>query len=271
MPLYWRELVKARCLLGYVPNIKKPKTFNEKIIHRKLMEYNACYCDLADKWSVRTYIETKIGKGYLSDVYQIIDKVDQLVLSALPDRFVAKPTHQSGAVWLCDSKENLDYNKLSCTVNRWLNSSYGRDAGEYWYAEMTPRVIIEEYLGNGIPRDYKFFTFCGRVRAIQVDIDRFSRHTRNYYTTDWELMPFTCIYPNNSIKSEKLRPARLEEMIEIAGILGEGHDFVRVDLYYLDEVDRIVFGELTFSPEAGNGRFTPGSYDLEIGKYWKSK
>ena len=36
-----------------------------------------------------------------------------------------------------------------------------------------------------VPKDYKFFTFNGKVHIIQVDGERFSGHRRSLYDPDW--------------------------------------------------------------------------------------
>lgn len=54
------------------------------------------------------------------------------------------------------------------------------------------------------------------------------------------------------------------EMINLVKILAKPFQFVRVDLYKVN--DRILFGELTFTDGAGAEPFTPLSFDLEIAK-----
>ena len=49
------------------------------------------------------------------------------------------------------------------------------------------------------------------------------------------------------------RPSNLDEMLEIAGVLGAGFRYVRVDLYHLD--GQILFGEMTFTPASGYGKW----------------
>ena len=45
------------------------------------------------------------------------------------------------------------------------------------------------------------------------------------------------------------KPSGLNKMLDIASVLSKDFPFVRVDFYLLGE--RIVFGELTFTPAAG--------------------
>ena len=63
------------------------------------------------------------------------------------------------------------------------------------------------------------------------------------------------------------RPARLDEMLEIAARLGAETDFVRVDLYHLP--DRVIFGELTNYPAGGDSPFEPESWNTAFGEPWR--
>jgi hypothetical protein len=62
------------------------------------------------------------------------------------------------------------------------------------------------------------------------------------------------------------RPAHLAEMISAAEKLAGNLAFVRVDFYDLPDGPR--FGEMTFSPNAGNGHFTPQAFDRYLGALW---
>ncbi|CAM3752254.1 hypothetical protein NOZE110980_13855 [Nocardioides zeicaulis] len=55
-------------------------------------------------------------------------------------------------------------------------------------------------------------------------------------------------------------------MLALAERLGQGTDFVRVDLYAVD--GRIVFGELSSFPAGGDSPFEPASFDEVFGSHW---
>ena len=55
-------------------------------------------------------------------------------------------------------------------------------------------------------------------------------------------------------------------MIAISEILSKKFDFVRVDLYEIN--NKIYFGEYTFAPGGTNKLFKPIKYEYEIGKKW---
>ena len=63
------------------------------------------------------------------------------------------------------------------------------------------------------------------------------------------------------------KPVNFEEMLGIAAKLSAGFGFVRVDLYNVN--GRVYFGELTFTPAAGNFKYSPESWDLKHGGKWK--
>lgn len=79
---------------------------------------------------------------------------------------------------------------------------------------------------------------------------------------DWELLPFSFNFPAHP-ECIFEKPSKLEEMTEIARKLSKDLIFARIDLYWVQ--NRIYFGEITFFPAAGLGRFKPEKYDKIIG------
>jgi len=55
-------------------------------------------------------------------------------------------------------------------------------------------------------------------------------------------------------------------MLKVAESLSNNLDFVRIDLYSFS--DRIVFGEITHSPNAGTMFFDPDDFDFWLGEKW---
>lgn len=119
------------------------------------------------------------------------------------------------------------------------------------------------YLLDGQIKDYKFFCFNGEAKFLKVDFDRFTDHHANYYDMNWNLLPFGEAdlppVPNHI----EYCPPNFEEMIVLAKKLSQGHKFIRVDLYNLMGV--IYFGELTFYPASGLGKFTSDEWDSKNG------
>ena len=74
------------------------------------------------------------------------------------------------------------------------------------------------------------------------------------------------MYPPEYCKKVSL-PKNLNKMIELADILSKNCVFLRIDFYEVNS--KIYFGELTFYPASGFGRFEPEEYDKILGDMLK--
>jgi hypothetical protein len=128
--------------------------------------------------------------------------------------------------------------------------------------------MIERMIGDGKapPADFKLFVFHGETKVIQVDIQRFGEdRERAMYDADWKRLAVRSSFPDS--RHDIAQPKRLDEMKRVAEKIGSAFDFVRVDLYEVDE--RIYFGETTFYPASGYARYYPNTFDAELGELWK--
>lgn len=253
-------------LLPRLLDLRNPKRFFEKILWLKLNYHVEGASMLADKIAVRQHVKEVIGEKYLVPVFGFYDRIRDIKIDDLPDRFVIKPNHTSGHVFFGE-KRSLDCDKASAICDSWLSIDYFEMSREYQYKSITPKLLVEQDLravigSEDIP-DYKFFCSDGEPIFVQVDIGRFSKHRRAFFDMSWRRLPFTILYPLGEVAVPK--PACLEDMKRIASLLSKGMPFVRVDLY--DVNGQVFFGELTFHPDGGYGPFVPDRYDKEYGKY----
>lgn len=248
-------------------DLTNPQTFNEKIQWMKVRYRNNLYTQYADKYAVRDIVENKIGKQVLNDLYGVYDDPSDINLDTLPESFVLKATHGSGTNLLVKNKGDLDWQSTKKELSNFLIQNHYYSSREWVYKDIPSKIIIEKYLevDGRPPNDYKFFCFDGKPIMIQVDKDRFSTHKRNLYDLDWNKLDVKYEFDNSDEIDEK--PAKLEEMIEYAEILSEGFPFIRIDFYEVG--DQVIFGEATFFPESGKGRFTPEEFNKELGSYLK--
>lgn len=266
-PVLIDEVIQMAIRLQYLPNIRSPRTFNEKIAHRKLFTNDPRFSQLSDKWGVRDYVRDKVGDQYLIPVYECVASPREIDVSRLPKRFVIKATHDSGSVVLVEDKDRHDWPMTFARLEATMARSFGAFTNEYWYKNITPRLIVEERLTDrvfGIPLDFKFFVFHGSVKTIQV-IQRTGKPSQRFYDRSWNPLPVR--RPHVVVGEVMERPRQLDEMIEIAEVLGQGFDFVRVDLFAPDD-RKVCFGEMTFAPAAGRMPFIPRLFDWELGSYW---
>lgn len=268
---------------------RQPQTFRDKVRYKMLRDHRALVVTFADKVAVRNYVTDVVGAQYLPRVYAIIDDPAALHDACLPDAYVVKPTHGSGAAIVVSGRapgearlprtqhswvyrhvrpEFVGREELVKIARHWLSQLYGQGPNREWvYGHVPRRVIVEELLADadgGIPDDYKFFVFHGKCHFVQVDGGRFGRRTQDFFRKDWQHLPLSGGMPR--AERAPTKPALLEEMIAVAERLGAETDFVRVDLYELG--GRIVFGELTSFPAGGDSPFDPEYFDEEFGRPW---
>lgn len=254
--------------VGQPIDIEHPKTYNEKIQWLKLYDSTYEKTELADKYLVRDYVGDKLGEKYLIPIYGVWSEFNQIDFSNLPEKFVLKCTHASGTNEIVTSKSSLDFGNMQKVFDGWLSQNYAYVSGfEMHYKGIQPRIIAEKYLetDDGVElRDYKVHVFNGHAKLIQVDIDRSKVHRRNLYTTRWEYIPYSILYPTApDVKIEC--PECLNELIDLAEKLAEGFIYVRCDFYILG--NRIYFGEMTFTHGSGVEPFDPEEFNLEMGKW----
>jgi hypothetical protein len=254
----------ARLRTGSWVDLRSPVTFSEKIQWLKLHWRPARLATIADKADVRAYVSQRVGEDVLVPVHGIYGDPDEIPFEELPEPFVVKPTHGSGWVIFCRNKGRFDESAARRRLRRWLGRNYYYHAREPAYQRLRPRIICEQMLladDGGTPPDYKFFCFNGVPAYVQVDIDRFTGHTRNIYDIGWNRIDAELLYPR--CDRTVPRPATLERMVAIARRLSEGFPFLRVDLYSTGS--RVWFGEMTLYPGNGIERFRPASVDRAFG------
>ncbi|MEO0536511.1 MAG: ATP-grasp fold amidoligase family protein [Cyanobacteria bacterium P01_A01_bin.123] len=253
----------------YWPNLKNPKSFNEKVTHKKLYGRNPLLPIIADKYRVREYVRSLIGEEYLIPLLQVLETPEEINFELLPDEFIIKTNFSSGLNILIENKHEVRQKKIKAQLSHWMDMKYGY-RNLVWFAQEIPRkILIERLLRNSngdIPCDYKFFVFHGEVEFIQVDFDRFTKHSRMLYDKEWKKLNFTI---RNDLQNTEgvAKPNNLQIMLEIAKELAKNFSFMRVDLYSCSNT--IFFGELTPFPTSGRTRFHPPNVDFEIGKLWK--
>ena len=153
-------------------------------------------------------------------------------------------------------------------INKALKHNYYYTGREWPYKNVKPRIIIEEYMQDEKLkelRDYKFFCFNGKVNLFKVDFDRFLEHRANYYDKNLKLLKFgEEVCPPDFEKKIEI-PKDIMKMIELAEKLSNEKKFVRIDFYYTNK--KIYFGEMTFYPASGFGKFTSEDWNYKLGKW----
>lgn len=266
--IYLKLLFKHR--LGYKLNLDNPKSFNEKLQWLKLNDIHPEYTQMVDKIEAKKYVASIIGDEYIIPTLGVWNSVDDIDWDLLPEQFVIKVSSDSGGIVVCKNKSNLDINKAIKKLKKGFGKNYYIYNKEYPYKNIKPRIIAEQYMEDrktGELRDYKFFCFNGEPKIIKVDFNRFTEHRANYYDIDKNLLMFgEENYPPNYNKDIEF-PNNFEKMVQLVREIAKSIPFVRVDLYNVNGY--IYFGEITFFPASGTGRFTSLEWDYKLGNMLK--
>lgn len=254
--------------MGYKLNLKKPRSFSEKLQWIKLYDRNPIYSLFVDKYEVKQYVNSVLGSGYTIDTIGLWNNPQEINFDNLPNKFVLKCTHDSGSIVICKDKRNFDKKAAIQKLNEALKRNYYRLTREWPYKNVRPRIIAEPFLSELSSTDlidYKFFCFNGRAKYCQVIKDRSTKESIDFFDMNWNRQEFIGLNPSVSLHSiapiEK--PKNFDKMVSFANLLSRDIPFVRVDFYNLN--GKIYFGELTFFPANGMGQFTPEEWNLRIG------
>ena len=278
----WRERLRW--------SIRRPVLLNDKIRYKMAMDRRTLITTFADKWAVREYVAAQVGPDILNTVYMTTQDPREIDFRALPDRFVVKPTHGSGAVIILDRAadpasalpavkgrqgwirtisrvhpDHVDRDTFDQLCLHWLENEY--QPWEWAYRNVPPRLIVEKFIEDGsgrAPADYKFNTYHGKVRWIEYHGGRDTGHNMSLRWPDWSPIPTKPKYPEPEVPPPP--PDHLAEMIRISETLGAETDMVRVDLYEVD--GQILFGELTNYCGGGTHCFDPPEYERILAETW---
>lgn len=253
---------------GMLPDLKKPESFDEKLLWLILYWRHPLKSQCADKYAMRSFVE-KNGMGHiLPPIIGVYNDSSEINFDSLPERFVLKCTHGCGFNILCRSKHDLDWDEAKRKLNSWMKVDLSKVCGNIHYASIKPRIVCEHFLEDSsgdIPNDYKVFCFAGKAHCIMACTERGSdeRTKFDFYDLGWkEKLPYskTSLLANRNIP----KPAAYEEMIKSAEILSRPFPFVRMDFYSIN--GKAILGEMTFTPNGGVDTYLTERAQQELGE-----
>ena len=256
-------------LTGKKLDLKNPRSFNEKIQWYKLYYKNPLLKTLVDKYNVREFVKSKIGEKYLINLIGVYNNPNEIDFEKLPEKFVVKCVHGSGYNICVKDKSILNIEQTKNTLSKWQRRNFYAKGKEWAYKGIKPLIIVESFLeeiNKEVINDYKFFCFDGKIKFIQVDLERKIKNYRCYFDTNWEKLNFNT-KGKTQYEGTIEKPSQLEKMIQVVEKLACDFPFVRVDFYSISE--GIFFGELTFYPGNGTVEFIPDEMNFIIGDYFK--
>lgn len=250
-------------------NLRNPQTFNEKLQWLKLYDRRPEYTTMVDKFAVKKWVSDRIGEEYVIPTLGLWNSFEEINFDALPNQFVLKCTHGSGDVVICRDKASFDKEDAKKKLTIRLNTDFYMQAREWPYKNVPRRIIAEQYMEDRSTRelrDYKFFTFDGKVKALFIASDRLKEDEEtkfDFFDANFKPMGLINGHPRSDILPSK--PETFEKMKLFAEKLGKDIPHVRVDFYEVN--GNLFFGEMTFYHWGGIKKFDPDSWDLTFGKW----
>lgn len=263
--------IAYRIRMGKKLNLESPETFNEKLQWLKLYNRNPKYTDMVDKYKAKEYVSKMIGTEYVIPTIGVWDKFEDIDFDSLPNQFVLKCTHDSGGLVICRDKQKLDISAVKRKINKSLKHNFYYAQREWPYKNVKPRIIAEQYMEDKEDkelRDYKFFCFDGRVKALFVATDRGNKYEEtkfDFFDEEFNHLEIKNGHPNANKVPHK--PKQFNLMKDLAKKLSKGIPQVRVDFYEVN--GQVYFGEMTFFNFSGMTPFEPEEWDYKFGSWIK--
>lgn len=251
---------------GKKMNWEAPVTYNEKINWEKLNVKDERRTRLTDKYLAREWVKEKIGEKYLTKLYGVWNRAEDVDFDSLPDSFAIKANNGSGRNIIVKNKLEVNYEDIRRQLDEWLNCNFAYSSYELHYKDIIPKIICEEYLDGMAETVYDYNIYCFHGEPEYIWCIKGSHRPgcqASFYNKEWVMQPFSYGYPKDPVLAP--RPKELDKMLELSRVLSKEFEHVRVDLYNLPD-GRILFGEMTFSTWGGLMHFEPEQYDAIFGK-----
>jgi hypothetical protein len=272
-----RKVRKAHRNLGYKPNVRQPRTFNEKIIRRCFQPVDPIMTRTSDKLAVKFWLEevraADSALAGLEPVPLLWHGKGDIPWDSLTYPCVLKANHS----WnmhriLHGAPDSAEAAEIAEETKGWLAYRFGRSTHEPQYASIEPALLIEALITDNT--DYKCFIFGGVVEFVLVAKDRAAGTRTANLDRNGKPLPFLRGVTESADATELELPAQFSRMVELAEALtphlGEvGKEFVRLDFYISDGV--VYLGEVTWTPGGGRLPFEPQHWDEHFGQKFQQQ
>jgi hypothetical protein len=255
---------------GKILNLSNPVLFNEKIQWLKFYNYpkNKLVIKCTDKYCISDYLKDKNIENINAKLLGCWNSFDEINFASLPNKFILKTNNASGTNFFCEDKDKLEMYSLKVKFDEWSKKDFGDSSLERHYSKITPKIIAEEYLEFSNENiEYNFYCFNGFVRFCKVvsfDDKELKSGKGRCYDANWLELPFD--YNKNKL-ANVARPEKYEYMLDVCEHIAKDFDFVRIDFFQC--INKVVLGELTFSPASGFATAFNNFAQKEMGNWLK--
>lgn len=247
-----------------------PDGFNEHIVHRLLYDRDPLLKRVCDKIAVRELIRERAGEAFIVPLLGAWSKVDDIPWTALPARFVLKPSHSSGYGAVIRREADRDLATLRRQAGEWLRHDYFDHSLEWGYRGVPRRILAEPLLvgpDGGPPVEAQVMTFGGRAAMIRVltGIKETPSRQDNWFDAHGARLSFRSLQIERG--NYKLEPDVAHNLTAVAESVSHGFSHMRVDFYLTQDGLRI--GELTPYHGAGLNLWSAPASNAFFGQLWR--
>lgn len=234
-------------------NVRHPRNISEYIIKCILnREWDKKVSQYADKYAVRSYIQSKGLGDCLLSCYGVWSKPEDIDFDALPNKFALKANNGCGGHIFCYDKSKLNRDQVIFAMHNTMSLTKISYSFEPHYKMIFPKVYCEELMDFECQAnivDYKFMCVSGKINSVLMVYDRQLDGKYKLELRDKEWKPMDGLTEAYLKEPELSCPSHFEQMKKIACVIAADFDFVRIDLY--EYHDKVYIGELTFTPQGG--------------------
>lgn len=279
-------LKKIKYKLGFIPdqmylqmyyfakyrrfiNLKKPKTFNEKLQWLKLYDRNPLYTRLVDKVEVKRYVDDIIGDEYIIPTLGIWDEPDEINFDELPNQFVLKCNHDSGEIFICKDKMTFDKANTIKKLKQLLKNDYYLIGREWPYKNVKRKILAEKYMVNESGMEIEncnILNFNEKTKIIQISYEQFIQNKRNIYADDWKYIEEVITFFVGKAKIVE-KSKQLSEIVGFVELLSKKLDVIRTEFCSIEE--KVYFCEIIFGNENGTEDCVLRSFEEQLEKIIK--
>lgn len=265
--------------LGYVPRIAAPRTFNEKLLWRKIFDRSPAIGRLSDKLHAKAFFAERCPGLAQAELRWVGGDPSGIPDEALSGQVVVKSNCGSGQ-YVFSFDGGADVERIRRHAEAWIGRGrpYGRSNLEWGYSQVEPRILVESLIRDEAgdpPFNVNVHAMDGAVVLAHV-----WRKTREGAEAD--APDLTAVYDaglkrlaalplrngraNATFPDAFEPPPSMAAAYEHARILSRGMDYVRVD--FLCTPRRAHAGEITFYTHAGFIRWTDAAIEARIAGMW---
>jgi hypothetical protein len=267
-----RRLVKlCRSCNKVTPNIANPHLYVDLMLWRKVVDRNPLYVLFSDK--LRT-------KDYLRECCPEL-KIPETLWQGTELREIPRESFDTGDTWL-KANNGSSYNRfcprgepdlvaLETVATTWLRSIYGRKKGEWTYALVEPRLLLERSIARpGVPLvEFQLRSSNGNVWLGSV-MGLAKTKSQWHYYVDPQGQPLCepVALPEHEadvVPMSEVREAFLQA-VEYSKVLSLGTDYVRCDFFWNGET--LYGGEITIFPNGGYRALLSPKWDCLARSNW---